>query len=64
MIGRKKSVCLQGCSSSDEGGSYVNTRQIMGELGIDDYSFSDMLVLREVCMVVSRRSANIAAAGT
>jgi hypothetical protein len=36
----------------------------MGELGIDDYSFSDMLVLREVCMVVSRRSANIAAAGT
>ncbi|PAV91302.1 hypothetical protein WR25_21894 [Diploscapter pachys] len=46
----------------DEGGSYTNTRQIMDELGIEDFTFSDMLLLREVCMVVSRRSANLAAA--
>lgn len=35
----------------------------MDELAIDEYSFSDMLLLREVCCVVSRRSANLAAAG-
>uniref|UniRef100_A0A915AC19 Phosphotransferase n=3 Tax=Parascaris TaxID=6254 RepID=A0A915AC19_PARUN len=47
---------------SDEGGSYSNTRQIMGELGIEQYTFSDMLLFREVCIVVSRRSANLGAA--
>nr|APP18137.1 hexokinase 1 [Anisakis simplex] len=47
---------------SDEGGSYQNTRQIMGELGIEQYTFSDMLLFREVCIVVSRRSANLGAA--
>ncbi|VDM98918.1 unnamed protein product [Thelazia callipaeda] len=47
---------------SDESGSYSNTRQIMGELGIDRFSFSDMLIFREVCLVVSRRSANLGAA--
>ncbi|KHN77826.1 Hexokinase-1 [Toxocara canis] len=47
---------------SDEGGSYTNTRQIMGELGIEQYTFSDMLLFREVCIVVSRRSANLGAA--
>ncbi|CAJ0567163.1 unnamed protein product, partial [Mesorhabditis spiculigera] len=46
----------------DDCGSYVHTRQIMGELGIDDYTFSDMLLFREVCVVVSRRAANLAAA--
>lgn len=35
----------------------------MDELGIDDYTFSDMLLFREVCLVVSRRSANLSAAG-
>ena len=34
----------------------------MDELGIESYTFSDMLLLREVCIVVSRRSANLAAA--
>uniref|UniRef100_A0AAF5RX73 Phosphotransferase n=1 Tax=Wuchereria bancrofti TaxID=6293 RepID=A0AAF5RX73_WUCBA len=47
---------------SDESGSYVNTRDILDELGIDNCSFSDMLILREVCVVVSRRSANLGAA--
>ncbi|VDK28138.1 unnamed protein product [Gongylonema pulchrum] len=47
---------------SDESGSYINTRQIMGELGIDHCTFSDMLLLREVCAVVSRRAANLGAA--
>ncbi|CAI4229993.1 unnamed protein product [Auanema sp. JU1783] len=46
----------------DDCGSYSNTRQIMDELGIDSFTFSDMLLFREVCMVVSRRSANLAAA--
>ncbi|CAJ0961565.1 unnamed protein product, partial [Mesorhabditis belari] len=46
----------------DDCGSYQHTRQIMGELGIDDYTFSDMLLFREVCVVVSRRAANLAAA--
>ncbi|KAJ1361530.1 hypothetical protein KIN20_020804 [Parelaphostrongylus tenuis] len=46
----------------DDCGSYVNTRQIMDELGIDDYTFSDMLLFREVCLVVSRRSAYLSAA--
>ncbi|XGW23448.1 hypothetical protein V3C99_005575, partial [Haemonchus contortus] len=46
----------------DDWGTYSNTRQIMGELGIDDYSFSDILLFREVCLVVSRRSANLIAA--
>lgn len=35
----------------------------MDELAIESYTFSDMLLLREVCVVVSRRSANLAAAG-
>lgn len=47
---------------SDESGSYANARQIMGELGIDHCSFSDMLLLKEVCIVVSRRCANLGAA--
>ncbi|KAK6023895.1 Hexokinase, partial [Ostertagia ostertagi] len=47
---------------NDDCGSYSNTRQIMDELGIDDYTFSDMLLFREVCLVVSRRSANLSAA--
>ncbi|MCP9264356.1 Phosphotransferase [Dirofilaria immitis] len=47
---------------SDESGSYVHMRDILGELGIDHYNFSDMLILREVCVVVSRRSANLGAA--
>ncbi|KAL3997698.1 Hexokinase [Acanthocheilonema viteae] len=47
---------------SDESGSYVHMRDILDELGIDHYSFSDMLLLREVCIVVSRRSANLGAA--
>ncbi|KAK6048738.1 Hexokinase [Cooperia oncophora] len=34
----------------------------MDELGIEDYSFSDILLFREVCLVVSRRSANLIAA--
>ncbi|CAI5437663.1 unnamed protein product [Caenorhabditis angaria] len=46
----------------DDCGSYMNTRQIMEELGIEGATFSDMLLLREVCVVVSRRSANLAAA--
>ncbi|KAF8365636.1 hxk-2 [Pristionchus pacificus] len=46
----------------DDCGSYANTRQIMDELAIESYTFSDMLLLREVCVVVSRRSANLAAA--
>ncbi|KAK5966422.1 Phosphotransferase [Trichostrongylus colubriformis] len=46
----------------DDCGSYSNTRQIMDELNIDDYTFSDMLLFREVCLVVSRRSANLSAA--
>ncbi|CAJ0594195.1 unnamed protein product [Cylicocyclus nassatus] len=46
----------------DDCGSYSNTRQIMDELAIDDYTFSDMLLFREVCLVVSRRSANLGAA--
>ncbi|EYC14455.1 hypothetical protein Y032_0040g213 [Ancylostoma ceylanicum] len=46
----------------DDCGSYSNTRQIMDELAIDDYTFSDMLLFREVCLVVSRRSANLSAA--
>uniref|UniRef100_A0A183GBH3 Phosphotransferase n=1 Tax=Heligmosomoides polygyrus TaxID=6339 RepID=A0A183GBH3_HELPZ len=46
----------------DDCGSYANTRLIMDELGIDDYTFSDMLLFREVCLVVSRRSANLSAA--
>ncbi|CAD6186181.1 unnamed protein product [Caenorhabditis auriculariae] len=46
----------------DDCGSYLNTRLIMGELGIEEFSFSDMLLLREVCITVSRRSANLAAA--
>ncbi|CAB3408450.1 unnamed protein product [Caenorhabditis bovis] len=46
----------------DDCGSYANTRQIMDELGIEGATFSDMLLLREVCVVVSRRSANLAAA--
>ncbi|VDM69746.1 unnamed protein product [Strongylus vulgaris] len=46
----------------DDCGSYSNTRQIMDELGVDDYTFSDMLLFREVCLVVSRRSANLGAA--
>ncbi|KAK6729974.1 hypothetical protein RB195_006802 [Necator americanus] len=46
----------------DDCGSYSNTRQIMDELAIEDYSFSDMLLFREVCLVVSRRSANLSAA--
>ncbi|VDL65642.1 unnamed protein product [Nippostrongylus brasiliensis] len=46
----------------DDCGSYANTRQIMDELGIDNYTFSDMLLFREVCLVVSRRSANLSAA--
>ncbi|CAG9531305.1 unnamed protein product [Cercopithifilaria johnstoni] len=46
----------------DETGSYVHTRDILDELGIYQYSFSDMLLLREVCVVVSRRSANLGAA--
>ncbi|VBB30624.1 unnamed protein product [Acanthocheilonema viteae] len=49
-------------SFSDESGSYVHMRDILDELGIDHYSFSDMLLLREVCIVVSRRSANLGAA--
>ncbi|ETN73816.1 Hexokinase [Necator americanus] len=32
---------------SDDCGSYSNTRQIMDELAIEDYSFSDMLLFRE-----------------
>lgn len=40
-----------------------NARQVLDELGIDGYTYPDLLVLREVCMVVSRRSANLAAAG-
>uniref|UniRef100_A0A8R1DYM3 Phosphotransferase n=1 Tax=Caenorhabditis japonica TaxID=281687 RepID=A0A8R1DYM3_CAEJA len=48
--------------SSDDCGVYSNTRQIMDELGIEGATFSDMLLLREVCVVVSRRSANLAAA--
>uniref|UniRef100_A0A915Q5Q3 Phosphotransferase n=1 Tax=Setaria digitata TaxID=48799 RepID=A0A915Q5Q3_9BILA len=47
---------------SDESGSYVNMRDILGDMGIDQYSFSDMLLVREVCIVVSRRSANLGAA--
>ncbi|KJH43318.1 Hexokinase [Dictyocaulus viviparus] len=46
----------------DDCGSYSNTRQIMDELGVDDYTFSDMLLFREVCLVVSRRSAYLSAA--
>ncbi|VDK80001.1 unnamed protein product [Onchocerca ochengi] len=46
----------------DESGSYINIRDIMGELGIDQYNFSDMLLVREVCIVVSRRAANLGAA--
>ncbi|KHJ98409.1 Hexokinase [Oesophagostomum dentatum] len=46
----------------DDCGSYSNTRQIMEELAVDDYTFSDMLLFREVCLVVSRRSANLSAA--
>ncbi|PIC14346.1 hypothetical protein B9Z55_027280 [Caenorhabditis nigoni] len=46
----------------DDCGVYSNTRQIMDELGIEGATFSDMLLLREVCVVVSRRSANLAAA--
>ncbi|KAE9418478.1 hypothetical protein Angca_005099, partial [Angiostrongylus cantonensis] len=46
----------------DDCGSYANTRQIMDELGVDDYTFSDMLLFREVCLVVSRRSAYLSAA--
>jgi hypothetical protein len=49
---------------SDEGGTYSNTRQIFDELGVDDYKFGDILIVRETCMVVSRRSANLAAAGS
>uniref|UniRef100_A0A1I7WRU9 Phosphotransferase n=1 Tax=Heterorhabditis bacteriophora TaxID=37862 RepID=A0A1I7WRU9_HETBA len=48
--------------SSDDCGSYSNTRQIMDELAIEDFTFSDMLLFREVCLVVSRRSANLSAA--
>ncbi|KAK6055072.1 Hexokinase [Cooperia oncophora] len=47
----------------DDWGTYSNTKQIMDELGIEDYSFSDILLFREVCLVVSRRSANLIAAG-
>ncbi|VDK85872.1 unnamed protein product [Litomosoides sigmodontis] len=46
----------------DETGSYMHTRDILDELGIDRYNFSDMLLVREVCVVVSRRSANLSAA--
>ncbi len=51
------------CCFSDEGGHYGQTRMILDELGVEDYHFNDILLLREVCMVVSRRSANLAAAG-
>ncbi|KRZ78009.1 Hexokinase type 2, partial [Trichinella papuae] len=47
---------------ADEGGNMVQTRQILDELGIETYVYSDLLVLREVCMTVSRRSANLCAA--
>ena len=47
----------------DEGGTYMNTRLIFDELGVDDYQFADILIVREVCTVVSRRSANLASAG-
>ncbi|KHJ48832.1 Hexokinase [Trichuris suis] len=46
----------------DEGGHLYQTRQILDELGVDSYGYSDLLVLREVCMTVSRRSANLCAA--
>ncbi|PIO60680.1 Hexokinase [Teladorsagia circumcincta] len=49
-------------SYRDDWGTYSNTKQIMEELGIEDYSFSDILLFREVCLVVSRRSANLIAA--
>ncbi|KAK6010550.1 Hexokinase, partial [Ostertagia ostertagi] len=49
-------------SLRDDWGTYSNTKQIIEELGIEDYSFSDLLVFREVCLVVSRRSANLVAA--
>ncbi|XP_003371722.1 hexokinase type 2 [Trichinella spiralis] len=48
--------------TNDEGGNMVQTRQILDELGIETYVYSDLLVLREVCMTVSRRSANLCAA--
>lgn len=49
--------------ASDQGGHLYNTRQILDELGVDGFAYADLLVLREVCMVVSRRSANLTAAG-
>ncbi|VDP01153.1 unnamed protein product [Soboliphyme baturini] len=48
---------------SDEGGHLHQTRMILDDLGIDGYRYSDLLILREVCMTVSRRSANLCAAG-
>ncbi len=48
---------------SDEGGQYSHARQILDELGVEQHSFSDLLILREICMAVSRRSACLTAAG-
>lgn len=46
----------------DEGGKLNAIRQILEELGVDGFIYSDMILIREICLCVSHRSANLAAA--
>lgn len=47
----------------DNSGVFKNCRRICDELEVPNHGSSDYLIMREVCHIVSQRSAAIVAAG-
>uniref|UniRef100_A0A915KB79 Phosphotransferase n=1 Tax=Romanomermis culicivorax TaxID=13658 RepID=A0A915KB79_ROMCU len=46
---------------SDQAGRLHNTRQVLEEMGVDGFQYSDLITIREISSCISRRSANLAA---
>jgi len=51
------------CCRDEDGGEFLQTKEILDELGVEDVTDDDCRNVRKICKAVSERAAYLASAG-
>jgi len=56
--------CNACCGRDEEDGEFLQTKEILDELGVNDITIEDCRNVRRICKAVSERAAYLASTGT